>query len=145
MIRCIVAGTDDSVGAHGAVRHAVDLARDLGAHLHLVGASRRLPAWVLAETSTLETAARAMAEGEEHLRESLRHTAAGLATDGLRVSSHVASGEPADVIVSVAREVGADLIVVGSRGMWGLRRLFGSVPQRVSHQAHCDVLIVRTS
>lgn len=145
MIRCIVAGTDDSTGARSAVREAVTLARELDADLHLVGSSGRLPAWLLAETSALETAAEAWADGEARLRESLCDAAAGLAAQGLRVRAHVASGEPAEVIVSVARSVGADLIVVGDRGMRGLGRVFGSVPRRVSHQAHCGVLIVRTS
>jgi nucleotide-binding universal stress UspA family protein len=44
----------------------------------------------------------------------------------------------------VAESEGADLIVVGSRGMSGAGRLLGSVPNTVSHRAHCDVLIVAT-
>jgi nucleotide-binding universal stress UspA family protein len=46
----------------------------------------------------------------------------------------------------VAETEGADLIVVGNKGMTGARRfLLGNVPNKVSHHAPCSVLIVRTS
>lgn len=142
MIRCIVAGTDDSQTARVAVHEAVTLAYDLGARLHLVGASRRMPAWVMAEPSSAVAASEAYARAEQELRDSLDATAGDLRAGGLRVTSHVASGEPAEVIVSAAEEVGADLIVVGNRGVRGLR---GGVPRRVSRQARCSVLIVPTA
>lgn len=52
-------------------------------------------------------------------------------------------GAPADVILEVAQELGCDLIVSGSRGMAGRLHL-GSVPNRISHHAPCDFLIVKT-
>ena len=142
MIRCIVAGTDDSPTARVAVRDAVTLARDLGARLHLVGASRRIPAWVLAEPAAALAASEAYAGAEQDLRDSLDTAATDLRANGLRVTTHIATGEPADVIVSEAEQVGADLIVIGNRGV---RRLTGGVPRRVSRQASCSVLIVRTT
>ena len=48
------------------------------------------------------------------------------------------------MILQVAREVDADLIVVGNRGMHGARRVLGSVPNTLSHHADCSVLIVQT-
>ena len=53
-------------------------------------------------------------------------------------------GGPADALIGVAEDRGADLIVMGSVGMKGPKRIFGSVPNSVSHRAPCDVLIVRT-
>ena len=50
----------------------------------------------------------------------------------------------ADALLKVARDVDAALIVVGSRGMHGAKRVLGSVPNTVSHQAPCNVLIVST-
>jgi nucleotide-binding universal stress UspA family protein len=47
-------------------------------------------------------------------------------------------------LVQIADEQSAQMIVVGNRGMTGARRVLGSVPNRVSHRAHCDVLIVAT-
>ena len=59
--------------------------------------------------------------------------------------SYARKGNPAEAILDVAEEQGADLIVVGSKGMQGSRRfLLGSVPDKISHHAPCSVLIVRT-
>jgi nucleotide-binding universal stress UspA family protein len=65
--------------------------------------------------------------------------------EGIDVDIHTAVGDPADVIVRRADEIGADLIVVGSKGMRGTRRILGSVPNRVSHKAGCHVLIAKTT
>jgi nucleotide-binding universal stress UspA family protein len=54
------------------------------------------------------------------------------------------SGSPHRRIVEVASEIGASLIVVGSRGLTGIKAL-GSVSERVAHRSHCSVLIVRPS
>jgi nucleotide-binding universal stress UspA family protein len=55
-------------------------------------------------------------------------------------------GDPADVLIDVAEETGADLIVVGNKGMTGAARfLLGSVPNKITHHAPCNVLVVRTS
>jgi nucleotide-binding universal stress UspA family protein len=45
----------------------------------------------------------------------------------------------------VAEEVGADLVVVGNRGMKGARRVLGSVPNTIAHGATCSVLIADTT
>jgi nucleotide-binding universal stress UspA family protein len=63
---------------------------------------------------------------------------------GLKVEAHAAQGNADDVILSTAADVGADLIVVGSKGMKGARRYLGSVPNSVAHGAHCAVLVVKT-
>jgi len=62
------------------------------------------------------------------------------------VKTYAREGDPADAILDVAEEVGADLIVVGNKGMTGARRfLLGSVPNKVSHHASTSVIIVRTT
>jgi nucleotide-binding universal stress UspA family protein len=70
---------------------------------------------------------------------------AGVATElgDIVVHAHVAAGDAADVVVQVAADNGADLIVVGSKGM--NRKVLGSVPNSVAHNAPCDVLIVKTA
>ncbi len=65
--------------------------------------------------------------------------------EGLETEIHTGVGDPADVIISTADEVGADLIVVGSKGLRGTRRILGSVPNTVAHKAGCHVLIARTT
>ena len=64
---------------------------------------------------------------------------------GLRVESKLVEGDPAETICELARTEGFDLIVVGNRGMTGMRRhLLGSVPTRVVHFSPSDVLIAKT-
>ena len=62
------------------------------------------------------------------------------------VVTHAREGDPADAILDVAEENGADLVMVGNKGMTGAKRfLLGSVPNKISHHAPCDVWIVRTT
>lgn len=63
----------------------------------------------------------------------------------IEVRTRIEQGEPAGTILDVARDEGARLIVVGNKGMSGVKRFFlGSVPQKVLEEAKCDVLIIRT-
>jgi nucleotide-binding universal stress UspA family protein len=58
--------------------------------------------------------------------------------------AHLRMGEVALEIVALAEELQADLIVMGSRGLGGVRRaLMGSVSDSVVRHAHCPVLVVR--
>lgn len=73
----------------------------------------------------------------------LRDAAERLGDPNLPV--RVASGDPGDTIAELAGSEGYDLVVVGNKGMGGhLRFLAGAVPDKVSHGAACDVLIVNT-
>jgi universal stress protein A len=56
----------------------------------------------------------------------------------------IKSGDPAQVIISVAREIGADLIVIATHGRRGLAHLImGSVTEKVVREAPCTVLTIR--
>ena len=62
------------------------------------------------------------------------------------MATHVREGQPAEVIIDVANQEQADLIVVGSRGLTGIQRyLMGSVSSKVSEHAPCSVMVVRTT
>jgi len=65
--------------------------------------------------------------------------------EGVTVAdSHLVRGRPDREIVHLSEEIGAGLIVMGSRGLGGVRRaLMGSVSDSVVRHAHCPVLIVR--
>ena len=65
--------------------------------------------------------------------------------EGIATEHHALTGSASDAILATANDVGADLIVVGSKGMKGARRVLGSVPNSVAHGAPCDVLIVKTN
>jgi nucleotide-binding universal stress UspA family protein len=76
-----------------------------------------------------------------------RHAAERLAAEvqalAKQTDAVVRSGSPADEIIRTASELGADLIVMGSRGLGSTRSvLLGSVSDRVLHLAHCPVLVV---
>ncbi len=59
------------------------------------------------------------------------------------IDTFVRTGDPAKTIIAVARETGTELIVMGSRGLGALKGLaFGSVSQKVSHSAPCQVVTV---
>jgi nucleotide-binding universal stress UspA family protein len=70
--------------------------------------------------------------------------AAAKVTDLVHFFVHVRIGKPAAEILAVARDVGADLIVVGCRGLTGIERLvLGSVAEKVVREAHCTVEVAR--
>ena len=64
--------------------------------------------------------------------------------EALRIETRAEVGDPAVVLVEIAREVDAELLVVGRRGGdFVARTLLGSVAERIVQQAPCDVLVVR--
>jgi nucleotide-binding universal stress UspA family protein len=143
MFSTIVVGTDGSPTAALAVAQAAQLARHSGATLHLVAAFQ-MPGAVADPVSgsllgQFTTSEEQMSVAQKMLEEAARELS------GLDFELHAKSGAPAAVIVRHAEEVGADLIVVGSKGMQGARRIIGSVPNTVAHSARCHVLIAKTS
>ncbi|MEA2247463.1 MAG: hypothetical protein QOH46_1992 [Solirubrobacteraceae bacterium] len=76
-------------------------------------------------------------------RERLEQARAFLAERGIAADTVLGQGDPADAILKVAKERGAELIVVGHSGHSPLHMLLGSVSHKVAHRAECDVLIVR--
>jgi len=86
----------------------------------------------------------AVSPEEARARTYLDTVAARMHADGLRASTLVRIGLPAETIVDAAREQGADLIVLGSNVRAGLPRAFlGSVADEVVRTAHCPVMLVR--
>jgi nucleotide-binding universal stress UspA family protein len=63
----------------------------------------------------------------------------------LEPTLHAVEGDPAEAIIKTATEVNADLVVVGNRGIRGVRRALGSVPNSVVHGAPCSVAIIDTT
>ena len=145
MFRAIVVGTDGSTTANEAVRRARALAEAFAADLHVVNAYKP-PALVMASTAEPGLGPSAIIEWEAAASEDSRRLLDGVADEligvGASVTTHAVAAHPAAAILSVAQTVGADLIVVGNRGMQGTRRVLGSVPNHISHHAPCDVLVV---
>ncbi len=121
----VLVGTDRSETAERAVAWAVDMAERYDAELVLLQ--------VLVEDGATAAAERNLAEYADQLT-------------APRVKTVVAVDEdPARAIVDTAKGESADVIVVGSVGMQGRKEfLMGNVPNRVSHNAPCTVVIVQT-
>jgi nucleotide-binding universal stress UspA family protein len=144
MFKSIVVGTDGSETADVALRRAIDLARLTGAKLHVVSAYEPAPAHVGGNQPVAEAAEWSV--GSDFKVESVLQRAQDEAGGGdVEIELHAPKGDAADSLINTAKEQNAELIVLGSRGMRGARRLLGSVPNKVSHNAPCDVLIVQTS
>ena len=147
MFRSIVVGTDGSETANEAVRQAAELAALLGARVHLVCVYEPVPSL---HDGPGDVDAHAESGWVLRPREAVDATLAGaaavFAAAGVEVDLYPQRGDPADAILDVAEERGADLIIVGNRGRTGAKRfLLGSVPNRISHHAPCAVLIIRTA
>ncbi len=143
----IVVGTDGSESAREAIRQAAELARLSGAELHVVSAYEPVPP---RRSEAESRGAPADVSHEFGPREEVNFILEGAASiaaeSGLETIPHPQDGDPADAILTAADEIGADLIVVGNKGMTGARRfLLGSVPNKVSHHAPCSVFIARTT
>jgi nucleotide-binding universal stress UspA family protein len=142
----IVAGTDGSARATLAVDTAGELAKALDASVHIVSAhpSTSTADW-LAAAGGVAIADAATIEHARMAAEKLLADARGrLEARGISAQTHVCSGDPAQVLITIAEDERAQMIVVGNRGMTGARRILGSVPNSVSHHARCGVLIVST-
>ena len=147
MFGSIVVGTDGSSTAQEAVRQATELARSLSAKVYLVSAYEPVPEGRLRdERQKVPEDLQWMVNPREDVEGTLETSADALKEGGVDVETLAREGDPADAILDVAEEKGADLIVVGNKGMTGAKRfLLGSVPNKVSHHAPCSVMIIRTT
>jgi nucleotide-binding universal stress UspA family protein len=134
----IVVGTDGSETAQHAVSEAIGLAAALGCCLHVVTAYEPMRG-VRAEGAKVGTLL-----PDTKVQTVVEQAAAAARVRGVPVTTHAVTGNPGDALLDVAGQENADLIVVGSRGMHGVARVLGSVPNKVSHHARCNVLIVCT-
>jgi nucleotide-binding universal stress UspA family protein len=150
----ILLAIDGSSEAELATRTAVDLGQKTDSELHMIcvvdvesiaafypGATDpegvEMPDPILME----DVERGAEQRGREMLDEEVqRISSAG----GTVAQAHLAMGEAAREIVHLAEDLGAGLIVMGSRGRGGMRRaLMGSVSDSVVRHAHCPVMVVR--
>ena len=139
----ILLATDFSEPAELAAARAIELAKHYNASidvLHCVEDMLFYNEWadpLMVDLPINETAMKDLAEAQ--MQKFAERT--GLLSQGAKLE--VQWGNPKWCIVSRARELSADLIIMGSHGHRGLERLLGSVSSGVTHQAHCDVLLVK--
>jgi nucleotide-binding universal stress UspA family protein len=139
MISTVAVGTDGSDTAAEALRMASEVARRFDAELVLLSAF---------DESRAGNASRDREDQWSYspasrLREILSRAEEDLRKEGLEARTMVGEGDPADVLVRLAEECDADVLVVGNKGMQ--RRVLGSVPNTVTHKAPCSVIVVKTT
>ena len=144
----IVVAVDFSEIGDLALDHALKLAdREPRAELHAVhvasayGPMLRVELGDEARTLPLEQASEELRQHVERHVESLRALGGG---HFQRVVTHIRVGAPPEEVARLAVEVDADMVVMGTHGRRGLRRLLlGSVAEATLRQVHCPVLVVR--
>jgi nucleotide-binding universal stress UspA family protein len=143
----IVVGTDGSETAAEAVRTAIELAKLSDARLEIVSAYEPVPQSRLKEEgSGISGDVSHVVNPREDVQFVLDKASSEAKKAKVDVVTHPREGDPADAILDVAEENNADIVIVGNKGMTGARRfLLGSVPNKISHHAPCDVWIVRTT
>ena len=153
MFKSIVVGTDFSPTAEEAVNQAMSLAKSFSATLHVVTAFKPAMAANIA-ASSLEAMAAGGAEfiqsAQSAMADEVEATHNALVTrmqnEGITCKTHGVAEDAADAIMEVAEREGADLIVVGNRGLSSAKRfLLGNVPNKITHHSPCSVLIVHTT
>jgi len=141
-IRRIVCPVDFSDASAAAVEYALDLAADTKAEVRFVHVYQ-IPVYALPDGAVVggpELAARLGQQLQTEL-DALRKKYEGR---GPKLDTHLVEGVPHVEIVRIAKELPADMIVMGTHGRGGLSHLLlGSVAERVVRTAECPVLTVR--
>ena len=130
----ILLATDGSDKAELAATAAAELAKSTASELQVAHVAAQYPYARAAGEELPDVAQQVLDEQVSRLQQA-----------GVTVAeAHVRVGPPAAVIVALAEHMGAQLIIMGSRGMGGIRRaLMGSVSDSVVSHAHCAVMVVR--
>ena len=144
MVRTVAVGTDGSGTADRAVEFAIDMAARYEARIVFISA------YVPVSESRLQ---RDLADAPDDLQwtinpaedvdATLRECEERADEKGLRWASEAREGDPAKILVQLAESNDADILVIGNKGMQ--RKVLGSVPNSVSHNAPCSVVIVKTT
>ena len=144
MIKTVAVGTDGSDTAAKAVEFALELASRYEAKIVFLSAyrpvsegrlkseARDAPEDVQWQINPAEDVEPALRDAEDEAREK-----------GLETTSEAKEGDPSKVLVELAAKHNADVLVIGNKGM--KRKVLGSVPNTVSHNAGCSVLIGKTT
>ncbi len=153
----ILLATDGSEHSNKTVEEAIKLAACSGAETTVLSVAENIPVsdYYRAGMSFDEMDREAVARLKKSLEDAernLENTARKVLEDaerrfrdkGLKIKTMLMKGHPADVICRVAEEGAFDLVMLGSRGLGGIKELLlGSVSNKVAHCAKTSVLIVK--
>src|SRR5690606_2756328 len=119
---------------------ALALAKQSAAEIHMMHVMEPIAVGYAVEVTSVDIEG-LHAEAAKHARNALLEMGGNLGIPASRL--HNVLGQPAREIRELAKELGADLIVMGGHGKHGLDLLFGSTSSGVTHGVGCDLLIVR--
>ena len=147
----VLLATDGSKEAELAARTAADLAQKTSSELHMIYVFGIAPVGTQVYLEAADVQGEALEEeAEERISEQRAREVLEVEVEKVRsaggtvVEAHLIEGRIAPQIVALAEQIGAGLIVMGARGVGGIRRaLTGSVSDSVVRHAHCPVLVVR--
>jgi nucleotide-binding universal stress UspA family protein len=142
-VRRILVPTDFSDGANRALTLAIKFAKLLRAAIDLLHV-QTIPTYTpIPSIPGAVPLPPPLPEAAQGIQESLALLAAGVRESGIECQVRSVEGSPGDEIVDYATKIGADLIVMGTQGRSGLRRLLlGSVAEKVLRAACCPVMVV---
>ncbi len=136
----ILVGVDGSPREPKVLEEAIALARDRGGKVYLARAMM-VPVSIPTAVWTLQ--------GEDFSQFLVEHGNKEIAATAEKVPAELRGetitrlGQPADVIIALAEELGADLVVIGSHGYGGIDRVLGTTAAKVVNRSKCSVLVVR--
>jgi len=141
MYQKVLVPLDGSKLAEGALPQVVNLARGGGVREIILLNVVDIPSSLLSEGFDFIALEQAqVVKGENYLD----NLSTQLKQEGLEVKTVVMTGKAAQSIIQYSQDNGVDLIIIGTHGYTGMKRLmFGSVALRVLHDAHVPVLLVR--
>ena len=144
MVKTVAVGTDGSDTAQVAVDFAMDMAERYEAKLVIASAYKPVSEDRLRkEKADAPEDIQWSINPSEEVDSTLREVEEQAKERGLQYASEARNGDPAEVLCDIAEAHGADVIVVGNKGMQ--RRILGSVPNSVAHKAPCSVMVVKTT
>jgi len=140
-IKSLLVAVDGSEFSDKAVRYACAMGSSLGAEVVLLHVVPMLVSATPYHDTISDQPFLALQKVGEDILAKAKEIAVALKCEVTELISH---GDPANKIVDIATERNADLIIMGSRGVSGIKRLFvGSISDKVMNQAPCPVMIVR--
>jgi len=140
MYKKILIAFDGSDGSKYALTTAIDLAKQLNAHLSAIWVKSKLPHY----PETVSEVSEEQAAADSFLEELKKYLNENSKLNGIDIDFYTVAGNPSKTIVSYAKENQFDLIILGNEGhssLWGSS--LGHTADRISEHAHCSVLIVR--
>ena len=141
----VLLAIDGSEEAALAAEAATELSKETGSEVHVTYVLPRPEDLIGHHWYAAEVRESVLEQARSEAQQFLEGRAEQLRAEGAKVAeAHLRMGEPDKEIIRLSEEIGATLIVMGSRGLGAVRRaLMGSVSDSVVRHAHCPVLIMR--